>query len=466
MEDAHGVPRYTRHGRADDMRPVVVLSSHDGVLPKMLPQVLEEFRHFHNLWQDPSGSLHKKLLPDGSEEEVCKVNERHVRIRTTFLRRFQAATQLCLVRFVDSIIRTPNHRQWTTEALAPLCRTELTDSCTWRREIRLDIRSGDVLSRIRAKTITAPPPRDQCGARPWDAPTARRSHRRFIVAETLTGDQIEHTCDPDSLSGPEIGSDLPLGELTPVFFDRKVLQRYYEDPQKYRVEDGCVSCGALWSLSIDNNHAEHVVVPICYLGLELPEREQDHWKVHNIAPPGSGLSRTSRRRWIQGEWAEPDSPEWQFKQCYDAFRSQCRRRLGWDLWRDAADDDGHPLQQRVRMPLASTAEELNNQMRRLDLLLVEAINTKKLKQELGPDRPAARGSFPLLEAWFTKIGYPHTQRDVEFLRRIHKLRNAASHRNSSSASNKMPVTQSGHQQKATEILTGATDMMRDLTRVL
>ena len=131
MEDDHGVPRYTRHGRADDMRPVVVLSSHDGVLPKMLPQVLEEFRHFHNL-------------------------------------------------------KAPNHRQWDADALAPLGQTERTGSYTWCREIRLDIRSGDVLSRIRAKTVAPPPPRD--------------------------------------------------------------------------------------------------------------------------------------RKWIQGEWADPDSPEWQFKQCYDAFR--------------------------------------------------------------------------------------------------------------------------------------------------
>ena len=160
----------------------------------------------------------------------------------------------------------------------------------------------------------------------------------------------------------------------------------------------------------------------------LPKREQDHWKAHNIAPPGSGLSRTAYHRWIEGEWTEPDSPEWQFKYWYDEFRSQCRQRLGWDLWRDATDDDDNSLLHRVRMPLTGTAEELNEQARLLDLVLVEALNTKKLKQELGADKSDSRRSISLFEAWLTKIGYTHARRDIALLHRIHQLRNAASHR--------------------------------------
>ena len=467
IEDRSGAYRYTRYGRADDMRPVVILSSHSGVLPEMLPQVLEEFRHFHNLWGDPSGRIHKKLHPDGSEEEVCKVTEHHVQIRTAYLRRFQAATQLCLARFVDSILNTPNHQQWTTEALAPLDQTERTGNYTWRRDIRLDLRPGRVSSRILAKTVAAPPPRDQCGAWPWDEPADVGSHRRFIVAETPTGEPIKHTCDPESLSsGFGISSDLPLGQLTPVFFERSVLQRYYADPQKYRVEDNSVSCGALWSLRIDNNHAEHVIVCLCYLGIELPIREQDHWKVHNIVPPGSRLSNTAYRRWIKGEWAEPDSPEWQFKHWYDTFRSQCRRRLGWDLWQDTKDDDGNPLLRRVRMPLTSTTEELNDQARWLHLLLVEAIDTERLKQELGPNKPNPPWPISLLEAWFKQLRYPHAQRDIALLHRIRELRNAASHRDGSNAASQKPVAQSDQQQKAADIFTGVTDMLRDLTHEL
>ena len=221
IEDGRGAHRYARHGRRDNTKPVVVLLSHGGVLAEMLPQVLEEFRHFHSLWEDPSGGIHKKLHADGSQEEVCRITHQHVQIRTTYLRRFQAATQLCLVRFVDSILNTPNHQQWTAVELASLDQTARAESYTWCRDIRLDIRPGEVSSRIRAKTVTAAPPRDQCGAWPWHEPGDEGAHRHFIVAETRTGDSIEHTCDPEFLSsGFGISPGLPLGQLTPVFFER------------------------------------------------------------------------------------------------------------------------------------------------------------------------------------------------------------------------------------------------------
>ena len=464
VSDERGASRYGRYGRTDKTRPVVVLLSHGGVLPQMLPQVLEEFRHFHNLWEDPVGGVLKKLLADGSEEVVCKVTQRRVQIRSSYLRRFQAATQLCLVRFVDSIVNTPNDQQWTAADLAALDQIVRTDSHLWSRDVRLDIQwRGEVSSRIRAKAAVAAPPRDQCGAWPWDdgSRDAAASYRIFIVAETPTGDPIEHTCDPESMaSNFGVSDDLLLGRLTPVFFDRLVLHRYYANPQKYRVEDNSVACGALWSLRIDNNHREYVVVFLRELGMGLPQREQDHWRLHNIAPPGSGLSTAAYGRWIQGEWTDPDSPEWQFKHSYDEFRKQCLQELGWDLWRDTHDRDGSPLLLRVRMPLTDTVEELNELARLLDLVLVEALNTTELKQQLGAtDR---RGSIKLLGAWLAKIGYTHTEREIQLLRRIHDLRNAASHRDDANSAAQRPGVSFDPQQAAAEILAGATEMMRSL----
>ena len=322
-------------------------------------------------------------------------------------------------------------------------------------------------SRVLAETIAAPPPRDQCGAWPWGRPTAAgASHLHFVVDATPTGDPIEHTCDPEALASDfGVSPDLPLGRLTPVFFEKSVLQRYYSDPQKYRVDDNSVSCGALWSLRIDNNQPEHVVVLLYELGVGLPEREQHYWKAHNIVPPGSGLSRAAYGRWIEGEWTAPDSPEWHFKHWYEAFRSQCRQRLGWDLWRDAIDADGSPLLRRLRMPLTGTAEDLNGQARLLDLVLVEALDTKRLREELGVSKSDPRKSISLLEAWFAQIDNTHAQRDIALLRRVRQLRNAASHRGGNSPAQK-PAAPSNHQQAAAKILAGATDMFRDLANTI
>ena len=201
------------------------------------------------------------------------------------------------------------------------------------------------------------------------------------------------------------------------------------------------------------------------LGVALPEREQHHWRAHNIAPPGSGLSRAAYGGWLQGEWTAPDSSEWQFKHYYDAFRGQCRKRLGWDLWRDATHADGSPLLQRVRVPLTDTAEDLNEQARLLDLILVEALDTQRLREELGVTKSDDRKSISLLEAWFAQIEYRHAQRDIALLRRVHRLRNAASHRGDDDAAKK-PAAPSNHQQAGAELLAEATEMLRDLTQMV
>lgn len=44
--------------------------------------------------------------------------------------------------------------------------------------------------------------------------------------------------------------------LTPVYFDSAVLNKYYSKPEIYKVEDGIIRCGVLWSLYIDNNNLD------------------------------------------------------------------------------------------------------------------------------------------------------------------------------------------------------------------
>ena len=51
--------------------------------------------------------------------------------------------------------------------------------------------------------------------------------------------------------------------LTPIFFDSAVLSKYYSNPEKYKVDDGIIRCGTLWSLYIDNQNTGYVSA---YLG--------------------------------------------------------------------------------------------------------------------------------------------------------------------------------------------------------
>ena len=99
----------------------------------------------------------------------------------------------------------------------------------------------------------------------------------------------------------ETSESLPT-YLTQVFFRRLVLDKYRSEPSKYRVDDGHISCGDLWSLRIDNNHSDYVIVLLGDLG-RLAVNEQAYWNSHNKSPDG-GLSRAAQGRWIDAEWTD------------------------------------------------------------------------------------------------------------------------------------------------------------------
>ena len=269
---------YSRSGGDCGVEPIAIIQDHLGVLPRMLPQLLQEFCLYHNL-RNVEGRVYKKLYDDGTEEVACEVNEDLVRIRTKLLRQFQAAAQLVLVKYMNSIVATSH-----------FCDDHVLD-----RQIRgedqylhLSIRenkqTGDKSSLLMGKKVIFHPPRSARGQWPFTR-QEEVDHQEFIIGETPEGGPIKYTCDPDALDNY---LDLNPGAphyLTPVYFSPEVLDRYYSDP-KYEVRDGYLSCGGLWGVRVDNNHLEHVTVWLGDLERDLPEKGEksitllDRWLDH------------------------------------------------------------------------------------------------------------------------------------------------------------------------------------------
>ncbi len=87
----------------------------------------------------------------------------------------------------------------------------------------------------------------------------------FIVGTDSKGQSLRRSCNYSRLSHTDY--------LTPVFFRREVVQKYYDNPQRYSVGDGYVRCGSLWGLQIDNSNSKFVVV---FLGdLLSPAQDSD-----------------------------------------------------------------------------------------------------------------------------------------------------------------------------------------------
>jgi hypothetical protein len=67
----------------------------------------------------------------------------------------------------------------------------------------------------------------------------------FIIGEDEDGDLIEHTSDPHVLANYFGANPVAPHYLTPVHFHKRVLNKYYEEPGRYSVEDSLLRCGKL-----------------------------------------------------------------------------------------------------------------------------------------------------------------------------------------------------------------------------
>ena len=99
----------------------------------------------------------------------------------------------------------------------------------------------------------------------------------------------------------------------PIFFDSAVLSKYYSTPEKYKVDDGIIRCGTLWSLYIDNQNTGYVSAYLGDLGRNLPSaQEQHYWRGFNKALDAK-LSATKFKRDFMALPAISQSQDFVFK---------------------------------------------------------------------------------------------------------------------------------------------------------
>lgn len=400
---------YLRFGADSGLEPLVLDRRFHGIRQGYL-EISEEFRHYHDLFDAGDGRL-LRFDDDGTEQDAVIIEDGRVQIRTQLLRQFQAGRQLDLVLCVDSVEDFPGVK---VENAVALREAEQRDDSylTFAVGEHMD---GTAYYRYFGKRILVAPQRKFAGIWPFEAKD--QHYPDFIVDTDDNGQDVRSTCDPEVLQDAD--GDGPASYLTPVHFDRDVLRRYYDQPEKYAVEDGRLTCGFLWGLDIDNDHPDRVVVFLGDVG-GLPARERDHWRTHNIAPPG-GMSTTAISRAFLARAADGRAPDFRFRRLYARTQDGWLQRFGWDLFRAPNLGDEHLLQ-RVRVPLNASVPEFDAQVLVVAKLVCDSLNDKALRKALTTPPPDNTKSIGKLELWLTQEGYPEVTRDIGTLRAIFNLR--------------------------------------------
>ena len=141
----------------------------------------------------------------------------------------------------------------------------------------------------------------------YDKDRQPKQYASFLTLDWKNKRVTEVSCAPNAMASYfERDSPLPF-QISPVFFNAAVLDKYKADPEKYSLEHRSISCRNAWHLqTYDVNDAGQVHTYIRYLGY-LPYSEQLYWKAFNEKPK-SPISRRAFTTDFEGQWYEGPDP--------------------------------------------------------------------------------------------------------------------------------------------------------------
>ena len=461
--------KYLRYGNDKGIEPLIIRRSFSGIREDCY-EISEEFRHFHDLYHDEKADKYIKIDDAGNEETVAIVTHDEVQIRLKEIRQFLAIKEMYLSILFE-------FSEYSTYSVEELGLNEIKQRefkregfmCWGYDRLNTPNRKFRSDSRLRGRRLIEPLPKSKSGFGSFAE--KMEQYAEFIIDVDEYGDEVCHTCNPYKLGDyPGENSDTAW-KLTLVHFRKQVLDKYYNEPNKYNVSDSMVSCG-LWSMKIDNHHSsDKVCVFLDHLGIHLPYAEQLHWRAYNI-PPEGGMSETFYRRMVKGEWASSDQPDILFKQSYEQLQKACDEHLDWQLLKPLSSGDQYRFQ-RLRVPVNDEQYHFDDLVQDLQTILIESINVKGLKQLL-PEAERVnlkdKRSIEILGEILSFHSVEDADHRASFLQKLQTLRSKGSgHRKGSDyqkIANYFGVDSLGQREAFAEILKRALDTIDFLTSVV
>lgn len=417
--------RYSRFGNDLGIEPLVLRRRYFGFRPPTI-EILEEFRLFHDLYFDSAKDTYVRHDESGDEIEVVRVDKDKVDVKRWELRQFLTARRMSLAVHIDrkyfsslSIdMLNEQERLWESRDEKLVCEF---GAIRWDDSLETSRKS---YSWLLAKKIVKGLRAQESGLWPFDE-AAKKEYEKFIIGVDDNDNPLYYTSNPDQLADYFGKNKHAPNFLTPVFFTRDVLHKYYNESSKYKIADGGLWCGDRWSLPLDNNHEHFVIVFLGDLGGNLPRKEQLHWKQYNV-PPDGRMSDTNIRRSFYAEFAEPEDSAILFKQTYETFSEAWLKQFSFYLFKPLSEADTQHFQ-KLRRPVTRELAEFHEIVLSLSILLQDRLDKKELGKlipgfkKTDADKKAKRNIFVLNE-FLECFDFPEAVHYVEYLRMLQILR--------------------------------------------
>lgn len=408
---------YYRNSKFDEnFEPLIIGRSFYGIKDDYV-EISEEFRLLNNLYYDKNDGKYYCIIENGVTEEVVRTEGTdNVFINLKYLKRFASAKQMAVLLFFDIRVNIPEKD----------CNTTLSDFSYEEKAEDLfyavfggqnELNRGRY-SVLMGKKVIFPMSVEKCGYWPYDK---EREYLDFIIGLDDNGEEITYTSDPNLLSNYFGANQGAPHYLTPVFFKREVLDKYYKQPKLYQITSGRLECCGLWGIEIHNYYKNYVSVFLGDLGRDLPEQEQAYWKSFNVLCDEK-FSKTAFQRDFLCMPVSPEIIDLKFKNDYATLNSNWEAKYGWKFFKELTDNDVYNFEN-MRIPSANSQEEFDGLVLSLVKIIIDSINEEKLtlQNETDDEGKSLRG-ISRLERWFCEQNINGYELYIRFLRDIQSLR--------------------------------------------
>lgn len=268
-----------------------------------------------------------------------------------------------------------------------------------------------------------------------------KKYEHFIIGvNEETGEEIEFTCSEKELANYFGKNPSAPHFLTPVYFNRKVLDRYTNDPSNYKVDDGLIVFLDEWSMPFTINNDNKVIVWLGDLG-RIPYREQRYWKTHNDKPQG-GMEKKFFQRQMMAQFTDSITPEKKLFELIDELNKIMTEKYGAKIFNELSEADSQ-IKSAFSIPTNNSTTLYQTYLMHLCKIIIESINTKLIhsnipKERLTDNNNNLLGSRIQLKIFLDELGIFGADKLDNTLKTIYNSRNKlAGHTGSIQAYNKV-----------------------------
>ena len=411
---------YLRFGNLDGIEPFVIRRNFNGIR-ESYNEIIEEFRHFHHLYHNLEKNQFLKFDERGDEIIIVKIDTNKIEVRLKEMRQFLAIKEMHLAIYFDLKRYSellPNNFPIRVEH-----KDDLTFYEIYAEEQNFPHKDKhyNSFSYLLGKKLIPPFALNCCGIWPFEE-SEKEEYIDFIVGLDENGNSIKYSCNPDGLANNFGKNPDAPNYLTPIFFRREVLTKYYAHSERYSVEDGYLRCQGIWGLKLDNNHNDYIIVFLGDLGRDLPSEEQMYWRSQNISPEGK-ISEVNFQRSFLAMPTDPQQIDLVFKLNFVKFSKNWKIFMGWSLFLPLAESDSH-LFEALHIPLTNSQAEFDSQILAVTKIIIDSLNEQEIVKATSGVNPEIKGGISKFEKFLETHQYPNCQQNIQFLRNLQDLRSS------------------------------------------